>query len=1157
MTKIKSFHDPAIASLIFPVSGSQKSMLLFAFIISALFSIFTNQNLALADDGDFYFFQGGRISLERDPTCLACEVIPSISGLVLKSLPAGIQNTIEARPKAGRYVFQFSDESATEAAMQSKSVGVQSWYPVYRFTADDSLVWSYGEISIGLSAPEKRGLLEEFAAKNHLQIIDQSSADPHTVLARQLPGSSMSLCPLAVRLDELPYVDWAEPNFYGGRKLQSGDPYREEQTCLDRIEIDPAWQVTTGDPSIAVAVLDEGIDLNHPDLQSNIMTNLLEIPEDGIDNDSNGYIDDVQGWDFVAYDNQPVPDFTFQINAHGTAVGGIIAAVRNNDLGVAGIAPSCRLLPCKVFDGDSYAGDFRTAEAIRYAADYADVINCSWAGGAPSTVITNAIDYAASQGRNGKGCPIFFASGNGGGNPVSFPANYPWTVAVGENNQNDLRHEESNFGENLCLNAPESRWTTDISGPGGFDYPEEDYTSEFGGTSSSCPVASAVAALALSVDPGLSAAQVVLKVLNGLDNPLEGTAPNDLYGKSPGQGYGRINAARTALSSSALLDDRLEPNDSMETATPISRGYYPWLYLGETYDYYRIEGTQGVPIDCSIQFLSLLGSIDIILRDSNRLVVATSNITTTGNATRASIDYTPPQNGVYYLEVQPYPDHGIPYVLEAQNSPSDDAYEPNQDLDHAATLTPGMSKTYKGLVCRDDDYYKVFLDNEEYLFSLLSFDHSQADLGIQILDPDGIMVRSADGAAYGEQLDPYQAQNAGDHYIRVFNANGSANQEYSLHLGLNFNPPYEGSGLDDPFEENDTVATAAPIGEGFYPNLSLDDQNGEVRDLFRITVPPKKGLRLTLGWNGIEDLDLRLYPSVVQNDPPNTPPLARSTFVIQDVESVAIPAISSATDYWIDILRYVGSQTPYRFGVEFLDKAHPWLALFRFCEGEAGSPFNPLAIRDWRGPMFSHACQSYPGTGNWVAGADQETFPYADGLAVDCSNGGIYFPANGDRRELQGSDSDFTVWALVKPAASASDRTVCGIPGLWEIRTRLDNTFDFVTDEDLGSGFFLGNGPPVIPDEWQVVACVWNRSQGQVFLYSSDGSEWVEKMASIGPRTLSGSGTFHIGSTTNGQRGIGLIEQVNVYDLPLASAELKKISLREKISSQSNWQNYE
>jgi uncharacterized repeat protein (TIGR01451 family) len=210
--------------------------------------------------------------------------------------------------------------------------------------------------------------------------------------------------PLAVsrRLAVHPKVRWAAPNFV--RELRwhktPSDPLFPFQQSLQNtgqngavpgadINATAAWDITTGTNSIIIAIIDEGVDTNHADLAI-----------------APG------GWDFANDDDDPSPGIN---HAHGTACAGIAAAIHNTSL-VAGVAGGCRVLPVKIADD---TGAFTTDEiignAIVFAADRADVLSNSWGGGSPNPFIDAAIDYATTLGRAGKGCPVFFASGNSGG----------------------------------------------------------------------------------------------------------------------------------------------------------------------------------------------------------------------------------------------------------------------------------------------------------------------------------------------------------------------------------------------------------------------------------------------------------------------------------------------------------------------------------------------------------------------------------------------------------------------------------------------------------------------------------------------------------------------------------------------------------------------
>lgn len=231
---------------------------------------------------------------------------------------------------------------------------------------------------------------------------------------------------LARTLAARPGVRWAQPNFVREFKhfFTPGNSLFPQQQALRNTgqngalpgadaKAPQAWDVTTGNQGIVVAIIDDGVDTTHPGLR--IFTNLGEAgagqATDGVDNDGNGLVDDAQGWDFADADNDPNPVGT---NGHGTACAGIAAGTFGAASKTAGIAPGCTILPLKIADD---SGEFTTDEiigtAIAYAAEHADVLSNSWGGGGDSEFINDAIDYATVQGRGGKGCPAFFASGNG------------------------------------------------------------------------------------------------------------------------------------------------------------------------------------------------------------------------------------------------------------------------------------------------------------------------------------------------------------------------------------------------------------------------------------------------------------------------------------------------------------------------------------------------------------------------------------------------------------------------------------------------------------------------------------------------------------------------------------------------------------------------
>lgn len=286
-------------------------------------------------------------------------------------------------------------------------------------------------------------------------------------------------------------------------------------------DVEEAWDIERGNPDVIVAVIDTGVDWGHPDLQPNILQNLGEDfdndsqtmiwdgtawtqdPDDinGIDDDGNGQVDDLFGWDFANDDPDPAPSSCFDC-AHGTACAGLVAAVGHNSEGIAGVAHGCRIMPLRV-DLTSGVNQNR-ADAINYAVGEAGdhaamVLSCSWICSSGSTI---AVQNAVVNARNNGVLPVF-AAGNSNG-AVSFPANLGAAMAIAATSPCDERKSPSscdgatnwgsNFGNPLSLGAPGVLMqTTDITDGTGFA--SGDYTATFAGTSSACPVTAGAVAL--------------------------------------------------------------------------------------------------------------------------------------------------------------------------------------------------------------------------------------------------------------------------------------------------------------------------------------------------------------------------------------------------------------------------------------------------------------------------------------------------------------------------------------------------------------------------------------------------------------------------------------------------------------------------------------
>jgi subtilisin family serine protease len=359
----------------------------------------------------------------------------------------------------------------------------------------------------------------------------------------------------AARLAETDGVAFATPNFvsqYRRDARRGGSRPPRSQWHLAIVGAANAWKTTRGKASITIAILDDGVDVAHPDLRANIRRR----PDRGERRDLYGRDFFLRDTDTGHFDPRPkrfrAPFDRMRGNdIHGTCCAGIAAARGPH---VYGIAPSCRILPVKIFHADDLAADAQVADAIRYAALHADVLSCSW-DGPRSPDLEFAIRDAHALGRNGRGAIVVGASGNERDARVGYPASDPNAIAVGASTDRELLAAYSNRGVQLCVVAPSDGgdhaiFTTDVSAGGrGFNTGTQVAggndglcTNDFGGTSSATPLVAGLCALLLSIDAKLSLAQIrgVLKATSRKIGPASAYDPN---GHSTSYGWGRIDAA--------------------------------------------------------------------------------------------------------------------------------------------------------------------------------------------------------------------------------------------------------------------------------------------------------------------------------------------------------------------------------------------------------------------------------------------------------------------------------------------------------------------------------------------------------------------------------------------------------------------------------------
>jgi len=333
-------------------------------------------------------------------------------------------------------------------------------------------------------------------------------------------------------LSRSPHVLWAEPNRVLSAKMIPNDPYYSSTNSwgqgtgipdlwgLKQIDPESTWDEYTGS-GIVVAVSDSGVSYTHEDIATNMWQNPGEVPGNSIDDDGNGYVDDVYGYDFYNTDGDPIDD-----NGHGTHVAGTIAAVGNNSKGVVGVAFGAKVMAVKGLSGTGSGPYTALANTIIYAADNgADVINASWGGPGISRTIAEAVAYALSLGS------VFVCSAGNENVDARYtnPANIDGAIVVGAMTYQRARSSYSNFGGKVDVFAPGGQ--DDISilsllAPGSYfasEYPERIVDAKYfraNGTSMASPHVAGLAALILERNPSLGVEEIRHLLRNTADDSV-------------------------------------------------------------------------------------------------------------------------------------------------------------------------------------------------------------------------------------------------------------------------------------------------------------------------------------------------------------------------------------------------------------------------------------------------------------------------------------------------------------------------------------------------------------------------------------------------------------------------------------------------------------
>ena len=372
---------------------------------------------------------------------------------------------------------------------------------------------------------------------------------------------------LKIAYEQSQFVDAVEYNYLRPTLADAvvpNDPKYSEQWSLPLMRLPQAWAIEKGDRGVVIAIIDSGIDYKHDDLAPKVWINTGEVPDNGLDDDGNGYVDDIYGWDFtdapnlqaegdyIEGDNEPIDE-----RGHGTHVAGIAGAMPNNGIGIAGVAWECPLMAVRAglsLGGSSRMQDDDSAAAIVYATDNgASVINMSWGSERRSFVIQDAIDYAYAR-----GVVLVAAAGNSQKPEAIFPAAYRKVIAVASTEQNQQRFYQSNFGASIDIGAPGNViLSTQIN----------NRYRLLTGTSMASPHVAGVAALMLAKRPGLTHEEVRHILINTAD-PVHREDSDELDEKFVGAGT--VNAERALLATGVLQARILAPETNSGGADSIA-----------------------------------------------------------------------------------------------------------------------------------------------------------------------------------------------------------------------------------------------------------------------------------------------------------------------------------------------------------------------------------------------------------------------------------------------------------------------------------------------------------------------------------------------------------------------------------------------------------
>ncbi|WP_051250356.1 S8 family serine peptidase [Paenibacillus harenae] len=591
----------------------------------------------------------------------------------------------------------------------------------------------------------------------------------------------------------------------------ANDPELAKQHYLDQIGVPKAWETVREQTGLTIAIVDTGVDLDHPDLKANL----------------------VEGANLVNPNEPPDDD-----NGHGTSVAGVIAAVGNNGIGVSGILQKAKIMPIKALDHHGDGTEQELGDAILYAVRAgAKIVVLSVGLHRYSPYMQDIVQYAES-----KGVLLVAAAGNdgltfGSKAAVKYPAAYPTVLAVGGVKPDHTADPRSNPGSELDLVAPWNVYTTALGGL----YKKEE------GTSMSAPQAAAAAALVWARYSKLEPYQV-RELLRQTAKDI-GPAGADL---SSGYGVLQIDQALQ----SALRPDSLEPNESMKTAArfPLNTQLSAVLQITDDHDWYRVD----TPYDgtLTIHYEGLVTDGAVV--PPVRMTLYTNGIENHAadiKLASRSIDFnlSKGQHLIHLELINQSGDVALPYLLTSAFTIKADDYEKNDRSYEAFTLQPNsqeMNGTFHQTA--DRDWFAVTFTQSGKLRLTLTTNTARIDPGLA-MQRAGESLLLYDNEGEGEtEYSPVITVTPGKYYIRVHNAISSeaspALGTYSL--AMDYTPKY-----DDPNEPNDKSYEAFMV----TPGTEYIGVIGSYADMDWFQYRPAQPSIVSMAVSGVPaDIDLKL-----------------------------------------------------------------------------------------------------------------------------------------------------------------------------------------------------------------------------------------------------------------------------------------------------------